>query len=104
MKLDKGDLSDFNTIMQQEINDIARKFDKFLFDKFDTIDNKYVGYRLKESLPVTNNTNWNNYTVKCSMCYEFIGFDTPEELIRYLKEGYSIVMKSDLEKYRDKIK
>ena len=79
---------------------LVKEYDKFLFQNLDNINHKYVGYKIKPVIPTIDNTIKNEYSVKCSNEYSFIGFDSFKEMKHWLNEDYYILEKSDLEKVR----
>lgn len=96
-------MEEFNfdmNMFNEHIRNMAKEYDKFLFENLDKIENKFVGYKIKPTIPTMDNTMINECSIKCSNVYQFIGFDNFEEKDHWLKEGYSICEKSDLEKVR----
>lgn len=92
---------EFDTnIINENMMNIAKEYDKFLFQNLDKIKHKYVGYKIKPVIPTIDNTIANGYSIKCSNEYKFIGFDNFKEIKYWLDEGYSIYENSDLEKIR----
>lgn len=92
-----------NTIdISKMVKEYVQTCDKFVLKNLDTIKHEYVGWRVKHSEPHIGESNFftENYCLKVQIPMEFIGFDDKEEIDIYMKNGFNVCSKKDLEKVR----
>ncbi|MCI1478220.1 MAG: hypothetical protein LKH93_19840 [Clostridium beijerinckii] len=96
------DILDIEGLLEKQVADFAKSYDRFVLKNLDEIKHPYVGWKISDRETTDffiDKKPCSNY-LKVGFPMEYIGFDHDYEVQYYINQGYNVLDKKNLEEVR----